>query len=116
MEKLVRRSGFYTAAVTPERIYNDAGHVLDLRVRVEKGPLYHFGELRITGLSPALEQQARGIWKMKPGDPYDYAYFADFFGDFTQFIDVRALRKYDALAHPGKGEHVVDLQLVFEAR
>ncbi len=116
MEKVVKRTGFFEAAASPDRTYDDGAHVLELHIRVEKGPLYHFGEVRITGLSPDLADRAKRLWKPKAGDPYDYAYPNDFFQAFSRIVDFRNLRKYDAVAQKGTGDHVMDINLVFEPR
>jgi len=116
MEKVVKRRGFYEASSIPERSYDDAGRVLDLRVRVEKGPLYHLGEVRITGLSLDLEGKARRVWKPKTGDPFDFAYPNDFFQAFSRTVDFGSFRKYDAVMQEGAGNHVIDINLVFEPR
>ncbi|MBZ5625430.1 MAG: hypothetical protein LAQ69_43055 [Acidobacteriia bacterium] len=115
-EKFVKRTGFFEATASPDRSYNDAAHILDLRIRMDKGPLYHVGEVRITGLSPDLEGRARRLWKPKAGDPYDYAYPNDFFQAFSRTVDFRAFRKYDAVTLKGTGDHVMDINLVFESR
>lgn len=116
MEKALKRAGYFTAAATPERSYDDAAHLLDLRIQVRTGPLHHFGRLLVTGLSPLLEGRARKLWEMKPGDPYDYAYPQDFFQTFSRSVDFRTFRRYDALVQKGTGEHVIDVNLVFETQ
>jgi outer membrane protein assembly factor BamA len=115
MEKVVKRTGFLDARASADRTYDDTAHMLALRVRIAKGPLYHFGEIRITGLSPDLQERARRIWQPRAGDPYDYAYTSEFFQAFSRMVDFRAFRKYDAKATKGAGDHVMDINLVFEA-
>jgi len=39
MEKVVKRTGFFEAAASPDRIFDDTAHVLDLKIRIAKGPL-----------------------------------------------------------------------------
>lgn len=116
MEKIVKRTGYFEATARADRSYDDADHIFNLGIRVRKGPLYSFGELRITGLSPQLQERARAIWKLKSGEPYDYAYPSEFFQAFSRTIDFRVFRKYDAAAHKGAGDHVMDIDLIFEAR
>lgn len=116
MEKVVKRTGFFNAVASPDRVFDDAAYVLDLRIRIAKGPLYHFGEVRIRGLSRDLEERARQMWRPKPGDPYDYAYPYEFLQAFSRIVDFRKFRKYDAVPQPGTGDHVMDISLVFEAQ
>jgi outer membrane protein assembly factor BamA len=117
IERVVRRAGYFEVTASADRSYDDVAHVLDLRIQVQKGPLYRFGEVRFTGLSPDLEGRARRLWKPKPGDPYDYAFPNDFFQEFSRIVDFSHFRKYEAVASPnGKGDHVMDMTLAFEAR
>ena len=116
MEKVVKRTGFFEATASPDRSYDDVTHVLDLRIQMQKGPLYHFGAVRFSGLSPDLEGRAKRLWKAKPGDPYDYAYPNEFFQAFSRTVDFRNFRKYHAVAQKGTGDHVMDMNLIFESR
>jgi outer membrane translocation and assembly module TamA len=116
MEKIVKRTGYYEVAAVPDRNYDDAAHILNLRVRVVKGPLYHFGVVIVTGLPPDLQEKARRMWQPKPGDPYDYAYPNEFLRAFSKAVDFRNFRKYQAIAQKGAGDHVMDTNLVFVAR
>src|SRR5581483_948564 len=115
MEKPVKRSGYFNAAALPERVFDDQRHVLDLKVKVQKGPLYRFGELSITGLSPELEAQARKYWHARPGDPYDYVYPSEFLREFSKVVDFRQFSKYGATVTP-KPDHVMDVKLEFVPR
>jgi len=112
----VKRLGYLNAAAVPERIFHDDQHVLDLRLSVRLGPLFHFGQLQIAGLPPNLETQARKIWTLKPGDPFDYTYSDDFFRDFFRSVDGRQFKKVGASMQKGSGENVMDFVLKFEPR
>ncbi len=114
IEKAVKRTGFFEAAASAERSLDDAAHVVNVRVRIAKGPLYRFGQIRITGLPPDLDVLARGLWKPKTGDPYDYAYPYEFYQTFSQSADLSAFRNFYARTH--RNGHVMDLELVFEPR
>jgi len=116
MERVVKRTGFFEAVATPDRLYDDSAHILNLRVRIKKGPLYRFGEIRMTGLGAELETQARASWKPKSGDPYDYAYPSEFLRAFSRSADLRGFRKIDAKTRRGAVDHVMDIELVFEPR
>ena len=89
--------------------------MLNLQLRVEKGPLYHVGEVRFTGLNPDLEARARQLWKPKAGDPYDFLYPQEFFQAFSRAVELRNSR-FHAATQKGAGDHVIDINLVFEPR
>ena len=90
--------------------------MLDVRVSFNLGPLYRFGQLRITGLDPGLETQARKVWSLKPGDPFDFGYSGDFFRAFFESVDQRKFKKFNARSQPGTGDHVMDFTVVFEPK
>lgn len=116
MERVVKRTGFFEAAATADRTYDDAAHVLQLRIRVLKGPLYHFGEIHITGLTPAQEQLVRRTWTPKPGDPYDFQYPNEFFQALARVLDLRNFRRRDVTPKKAAGDHVIDFNMIFEPR
>jgi hypothetical protein len=61
-----RNDGYLAATARQENIAADGR--LNLRVVMEMGPLYRFGELLIEGLPEQGEKRARALWKLKPGD------------------------------------------------
>lgn len=113
MEKIVKRMGYFNATAVPERNLDDSRRVLDLKVPFRLGPLYHFGQLSIAGLPAALEAQARNLWKLRPGDPFDYAYPSDFLALFSQAAKLERPPAMEIKMAPGKGEYVMDFTLVF---
>jgi len=116
LERPVKRLGYLHVAAKPERLFHDEQHVLDLKLSINLGPFYKFGQLQITGLTPGLEAQARKIWSLAPGDPFDYDYTKDFFQAFFHSVDSRQFKKFGAKMQPGSGENVMDFALVFEPR
>lgn len=116
LEKPLKRTGYFDARAKPERIFHDDQHVLDIKLSFYMGPFYRFEELRITGLTPALETRARKMWTLQQGDPFDYDYPRDFFKAFFQSVDSRQFKKFGATMHKGLGEHVMDFTLTFEPK
>lgn len=113
MESIVKRTGYFEATAVPERNLDDSRRVLDLKVPFQLGPLYHFGQLSIAGLPAAQEAQARKIWNLRPGDPFDYAYPTDFLALFSQALKLERQPAMEIKMAPGKGEHVMDFTLAF---
>ena len=116
MEKVVKRSGYFAATATPERSFDDAAHLLGLRIRVNLGPLYHYGEFRVAGLNADQEAKARRLWKGKKGEPYDYGYPVEFMQELSRVVEFRNFQRHDAVTRKGVGDHVMDVDLVFEGR
>ena len=116
LERPVKRMGYLNAAAKPERIFHDEQRVLDIKLSFAMGPLFKFGQLQIAGLTPTLEAQARKIWSLNPGDPFDYDYPKDFSQAFFRVVDGRQFKKFNASMRKGTGENVMDFALVFEPR
>jgi outer membrane protein assembly factor BamA len=116
MENLIKAAGYLDAAATPERVFDHAARLLDLRIRIRSGPRYHFGHLRVTGLTPLLEKRALVLWQRKPGDPYDPTYAHVFFQSFFQSVDSRSFLKYNVEPHKRPSENIIDVHLIFESR
>ena len=108
-------SWYLNASAKPERIFHDEQHVLDVRLAVNLGPLYRFGQLRITGLPPDLEAEARKVWTLNPGDPFNYEYPKDFSQAFFRTAGSGRF-KYNVKMQKGSGENVMDFALAFEPR
>jgi outer membrane protein assembly factor BamA len=116
LERPVRRMGYLHAAAKPERILHDDQHVLDVKIPFNLGQFYTFGQLRITGLTPNQEAQARKTWDLTPGAVFDYDYPKDFFPAFFRSVDSRQFKKFNVTMQKGSGENVMDFVLTFEAR
>ena len=114
-EKPVKRTGYNDAVIDPRRIFDDQQHILNLRLEVRKGPLYHFGTLTINGLPSNIEAKAREMWKKKPGDVYDFEYLREYFRELSRLVDPR-LYKYGAEAKNEGGDHTMDVTLTFTPR
>lgn len=105
--------GCLNATAVPERILQDDQRILDLRLSFKLGPLYRFGQLQIKGLGPSLEAQARKIWSLNPGDPFDYDYPKDFSKAFFRSVDSHQFKTFKASMQKGSGENVMDFTLAF---
>jgi outer membrane protein assembly factor BamA len=114
-EKPLKRTGFFTASARPERVFHDEQRVLDLKISFSLGPLYRSGEVKIVGLTPEQEVKARKLWKLQPGDPYDYAYPDEFLKTFAQSVAPGQFKKYSA-ATQKQADNVMDFTLLFEPR
>lgn len=75
----------------PERSFDDAAHMPGLRMQVNLGPLYHYGEFRVIGLSADQEAKATRLWKGKKGDPYDYGCAVEFMQEVSRVGGVSEL-------------------------
>jgi len=111
----VKRTGYFTASARPERIFHDEQLVLDLRIPFALGPLYRAGQLKIIGLTPELEAKARKLWKLQPGDPYDYAYADEFLKTFAQSVEPGQFKKFTPAAQK-QADNSMDVTLLFEPR
>ena len=112
MERVVKKTGYFQASIASERTLDDAARVLHLKLPVAKGALFHFGEVRFTGLSANSEALARRTWRAKAGDPYDYTYSNEFLNAFSRVADLSNV-KLDVVEKPGAGSNVIDVTIAF---
>ncbi len=110
-EGRLKRAGYLQAASHPDRILHDDTHVLDVNVSYAMGPLYHFGQVTFSGLSPDLEAKARSVWSMQTGSPFDMAYSGDFVQEFSKSVDLRAFKI--ATNETGHLGYIVDETVIF---
>lgn len=106
-----RNDGYLNAAARSTQTVD--GGELKVTIRVERGPLYRFGELRIDGLTAQAEARARKLWVVKPGDPASTAALEEWIRRvFEQRIPVRdrARREW----RPRTGESVADAVVSFK--
>ena len=105
-----RNAGYLAAAARSEPTVT--GGRLDLKLTMEPGVLYRFGELRIDGLDAQREKRARGLWKLKPGDPAGTAALEEWIRlVFEQRIPVRD--RVQREWRPRQGEAIADAVVSF---
>jgi outer membrane protein assembly factor BamA len=115
LEKPVKRTGYFTASARPERVFHDDQLVLDLRIPFFLGPLFRSGELKIIGLTEEQEAKARKLWKLQPGDPYDFEYPNEFLKNFAQSLEPAQFKNVTS-ATQKQPDNVMDFTLLFEPK
>jgi outer membrane protein assembly factor BamA len=112
-EKPLKRQGYYQARVQPKRLLDDARRVLDVELGVTRGALFHTGKVDFRGLTLEQYETARRLWRMQPGDPFDYLYPWEFLAQLGEQIELALFRKKDVQLKPGAGQNVIDVTLDF---
>ncbi len=105
-----RNSGYLTAAARSENSVTDGR--LNVKISMEKGPLYRFGELRIEGLDAQREKRARALWKLKPGDAAGAAALEE----WIRLVFERRIPVWDRAQRewlPRQGEAIADAVVSF---
>ncbi len=115
-EKPLRQAGYLQVSSSAERIYDDATQVLNVKITYRKGPLFHFGNVLLTGFSPEQEARARKMWQPQAGQPYDYTYAGAFLNTLARSPEFGQGRKYAAKAQAGAGQNVMDVLITSEAK
>ncbi len=70
--------GFLEAKVDPSLTYDDQAHTISYSVKIGEGKLYKFGNMVLTGISPAAERRLREAWPIPAGEIFDKTVFEDF--------------------------------------
>ena len=81
IKRSLQRSGYMKVAASTERKIDDTKKLVDLVVKVEKGPQYVFRKLIVEGLDINSEPEIRKMWAVKRGKPFN--------GDYPNFFLTR---------------------------
>jgi outer membrane protein insertion porin family len=115
IKKSLQKDGYIKAEAEQVRRMNDAEKTVNLLVKINKGPQYHYGKLMIKGLDLNGEAQIQKLWTGRPGKAYNAEYPEYFLGRvkeqglFDDLGDTRAVKKVD------DQNHIVDVTLEFKA-
>jgi outer membrane protein assembly factor BamA len=74
IRRAVRREGYMEVRVLADRKLDDEKKVANLSVRVDPGPQFTMGKLRLVGLDIHGEAEIRKIWILKEGQPFNPEY------------------------------------------
>ncbi len=72
---VLKRDGYVAATHEIERRFREKERAVDLTVLYRRGPRYSFGKLVVAGLPFLVEAEARALWTLASGAPFnpDYA-------------------------------------------
>ena len=70
--------GYLEVKLTPTATYDDQAHTVSYVVSITEGPVFHFDQMTITGMSLAGARMIREAWPAKPGDVFDKKAFEQF--------------------------------------
>jgi outer membrane protein assembly factor BamA len=70
--------GYLDVKLTPTASYDDQAHTVSYAVSITEGPVYHYNQMVITGMSLAGERMIREAWPIKKGDVLDEKVFEQF--------------------------------------
>ena len=104
-KRYLRRSGYMKAAASTERKIDDVKKLVDLGVKVEKGPQYVFRKLIVEGLDINSEPEIRKMWAVKRGKPFN--------GDYPNFLLTR-LREDGIFDNLGKTSSRIEVDGVVD--
>jgi outer membrane protein insertion porin family len=114
MKTKMAHEGFMHSEIKILRHIDDEKKTVDLVLRVNEGPQYKFGTLKIEGLDLNGEAAIRKMWNLKQGKPYEPEYPNYFLGvvrDEGMFDNLGETR-----AEPNINDeaHTVDVTLYFK--
>jgi outer membrane protein insertion porin family len=114
IEQSLRKRGYLEVKSKTDRTIDDAAKAVDVKLTIDPGPLFTFGQLTIKGLDIETEPVIRKLWAMKRGQPFN-AEYPDFFLDRIRadgIFDNLGRTKSAIDQNPATG--TVDVTLVFE--
>jgi outer membrane protein insertion porin family len=114
IEQSLRKRGYLEVKSKMDRSIDDAAKAVDVKLTVDPGPQFTFGQLTIKGLDIETEPVIRKLWAMKKGQPFNIEY-PDFFLDRIRadgIFDNLGRTKSAIDQNPATG--TVDVTLTFE--
>jgi outer membrane protein assembly factor BamA len=112
--------GYLEVKLTPTATYDDQAHTVSYAVSIAEGPVFHFNQMTITGMSLAGERMIREAWPAKPGDVFDKKAFEQFLNRLEihrETIFKELPLHYDTVGHwlqTDPGNATVDVLLDFK--
>ena len=70
--------GYLEVKLTLAATYDDQAHTVSYAVSITEGPIFHFNQMIITGMSLAGERMIQEAWPVKQGDVFDKKAFEQF--------------------------------------
>ena len=110
----LRRQGYIKAAANTERKIDEEKKKADLVIRVDPGPQFLFGTLKIDGLDIHGEAAIKKLWALKAGKPFDAGYPDYFLNRVRQDGIFDNLGKTRAEIVPDEKSLAVDVILHFQ--
>jgi outer membrane protein assembly factor BamA len=114
IKKVLAHEGYMRNDVQIVRKIDDSKKIVNLALRIDEGPQFLFGTLRLEGLDLNGEAAIRKMWTHQPATPYNPEY-PDYFlrhvreeGLFDDLGETRAETKIDDKTH------IVDVTLYFK--
>jgi outer membrane protein assembly factor BamA len=112
--------GYLEVKLTPAVTYDDQAHAVSYTVSITEGPVFHFNQMIITGMSLAGERMIQEAWPVKQGDVFDKKAFTQFLNRLeihrqTIFKDLPL--HYDTVGHwlqTDSAKSTVDVLLDFK--
>jgi outer membrane protein insertion porin family len=113
IRKAVRREGYLDARVLADRKLDDGKKLVNVTVRVEAGPQFTMGKLKLTGLDINSEAEVRRIWNLKEGKPFNPDYPDLFLRRVREMGLFDNLGATKAESQLNQREHTADVTLTF---
>jgi outer membrane protein insertion porin family len=84
--RLYGTRGYMRANVQPIPQFDDDKQTVSYELKVQEGNVYRMGELDLQGPDSRATQELSAAWKLRPGEPYDSSYPAQFLKDTEKLL------------------------------
>jgi outer membrane protein assembly factor BamA len=110
MRKLYGAHGYIDFTPTPETEVDEERQIISIRFVLDEQPQYRIGKIELVGLSSNAENAL--IWKVKPGDVFNYDLFKLFFVD-NQAVLPEGSSESNSELRRNVRDGVVDIKMKF---
>ncbi|HEX9761312.1 MAG TPA: POTRA domain-containing protein [Candidatus Acidoferrales bacterium] len=111
------KRGYVDFTMKPAAQFNRAAGRVVYQVEISEGPVYHMGDLVITGLSLAAERRLLEMWRLKKGELFDRTYFDSFLSTGVKNAFEGMVVNYNQVGHwlrTDPQKKIVDVLLDFK--
>lgn len=89
LRRLYAEAGYLHMYVIPQPTFHPERGVVDYTIEVREGSLFSMGKLEFSGLTEKSEIEARLLWGIREGEPFNEEYFEKFITSFHVQGDAR---------------------------
>ncbi|MGA8222585.1 MAG: POTRA domain-containing protein [Candidatus Acidiferrales bacterium] len=111
LRKLYGSHGYIDFTPTPETEVDDEHQTVSIVFVLDEQPQYRIGKIEVAGLGPNTENAL--VWRLKPGDIFNYDLFKQFFEDNQSILPAGASPSENSEFRRNTKDGIVDIKLKF---
>jgi len=112
LKKLYGTKGYIDFTASPLTEVDERGRRIKLTLDLDEDTQYRVGKITVLGLAPKTE--AALVWRLKPGEVFDYKFYLDFFEDNKSLLPPDANPQLDS--HISRDARAATVDIIVDFR